>query len=80
MPQSEPPRFTCRLRVVCQACIGAFAFYLLGYGFAYHDTDHDDNANGFIGAGKSTFALSGPQYDHETTEHGGAPTMPPPRP
>ena len=70
--------FTCRLRVACeQACIGAFAFYLIGYGFAY---DKDDNTNGFIGAGKSTFALSGSMYDHETTENGSAPTMPPPRP
>ena len=77
-PSVSRLRFTCRLRVVCeQACIGAFAFYLIGYGFAY---DKDDNTNGFIGAGKSTFALSGPQYDHETTEKGSAPAMPPPRP
>ena len=43
-----------------QACIGAFAFYLLGFGFAY---DGDGDANGFIGAGKSNFALSGRGYD-----------------
>ena len=78
IPQCEPPSFTCRLRVACeQACIGAFAFYLIGFGFAY---DNDGNANGFIGAGKSTFALSGSMYDHETTENGSAPSMPPPRP
>ena len=70
-PSVSRLRFTCRLRVACeQACIGAFAFYLIGFGFAY---DNDGNANGFIGAGKSTFALSGNMYDHETTEHGSAP-------
>ena len=79
-PSVSRLRFTCRLRVACeQACIGAFAFYLIGYGFAY---DKDDNTNGFIGAGKSTFALSGDDYDHETSMHGSAPTprIPDPNP
>ena len=44
------------LKNLLDACIGAFAWYLLGYGFAY---DVDDNTNPFIGAGPSHFALSG---------------------
>ena len=44
------------LKNLLDACIGAFAWYLLGYGFAY---DADDNTNPFIGAGPSHFALSG---------------------
>jgi len=51
------------LKNLLDACIGAFAFYLLGFGFAY---DSDSNTNGFIGAGKSNFALSGSDYDHAT--------------
>ena len=56
----------CRVCVYEQACIGAFAFYLLGFGFAY---DGDGDTNGFIGAGKSNFALSGRGYD-DTEQHG----------
>jgi len=44
------------LKNLLDACIGAFAWYLLGYGFAY---DIDDNTNPFIGTGPSHFALSG---------------------
>ena len=44
------------LKNLLDACIGAFAWYLLGYGFAY---DVDDNPNPFIGVGPSHFALSG---------------------
>ena len=44
------------LKNLLDACIGAFAWYLLGYGFAY---DIDDNPNPFIGTGPSHFALSG---------------------
>ena len=58
--------FTCATCAYEQACIGAFAFYLLGFGFAY---DGDGDANGFIGAGKSNFALSGRGYD-DTEQHG----------
>ena len=66
-PSVSRLRFTCRLRVACeQACIGAFAFYLIGFGFAY---DGDGDTNGFIGAGKSNFALSGRGYD-DTEQHG----------
>ena len=49
---------------VLQACIGAFAWFLLGFGFAY---DSDGDANSFIGAGKSNFALSGDVYDASET-------------
>ena len=45
-----------------QACIGAFAWFLLGYGFAYHK-EGDGDANAFIGTGPSNFALSGGDYD-----------------
>jgi len=48
------------LKNLLDACIGAFAFFLLGYGFAY---DGDDDANAFIGTGGSNFALSGDIYD-----------------
>ena len=58
--------FTCAACTYEQACIGAFAFYLLGFGFAY---DGDGDTNGFIGAGKSNFALSGRGYD-DTEQHG----------
>jgi Amt family ammonium transporter len=45
------------LKNLLDACIGAFGFFLLGYGFAYH-ADEDDS-NPFIGAGPTNFALSG---------------------
>ena len=62
----------CCVCVVCeQACIGAFAFYLLGFGFAYHN-GNDGDMNSFIGAGKSNFALSGRGYD-DTDPHGSTP-------
>ena len=38
------------------ACMGALAWYLFGYGFAY---DADSGGNGFIGRGSTNFALSG---------------------
>jgi len=44
------------LKNLLDACIGAFAWFLLGYGFAY---DANGNTNAFIGAGKDNFALSG---------------------
>ena len=44
------------LKNLLDACIGALAWYFLGYGFAY---DADDNPNPFIGVGASHFALSG---------------------
>ena len=44
------------LKSLLDACIGAFAWFLLGYGFAY---DVDDRPNPFIGVGPSHFALSG---------------------
>jgi len=44
------------LKNLLDACIGAFAWFLLGYGFAY---DADGPGNPFIGVGKSNFALSG---------------------
>ena len=59
-----------------QACIGAFAFYILGFGFAY---DGDGDTNGFIGAGKSNFALSGRGYD-DTEQHGSTRPRPSPDP
>ena len=54
-----------------QACIGALAWFLLGFGFAY-DADGDPNA--FIGAGKSHFALSGEVFDASET-NGSAPLV-----
>jgi hypothetical protein len=44
------------LKNLLDACIGAFAWFLLGYGFAY---DVDGDPNPFIGTGPSHFALSG---------------------
>jgi len=52
------------LKNLLDACIGAFAWFLLGFGFAY---DSDGDANSFIGAGKSNFALSGDVYDASET-------------
>ena len=45
------------LKNLLDACIGAFGFFLLGYGFAYHADENDSNP--FIGAGPTNFALSG---------------------
>ena len=53
-PRQERQEFL--LKSLLDACIGAFAWYLLGYGFAY---DADDHPNPFIGVGPSHFALSG---------------------
>lgn len=50
------------LKNLLDACIGAFAWFLLGYGFAYHK-EGDGDANAFIGTGPSNFALSGGDYD-----------------
>ena len=50
------------LKNLLDACIGAFAWFLLGYGFAYHN-GKDGDANAFIGTGPSNFALSGGDYD-----------------
>jgi len=52
------------LKNLLDACIGALAWFLLGFGFAY-DADGDPNA--FIGAGKSHFALSGEVFDASET-------------
>ena len=61
-----------------QACIGAFAWFLLGYGFAYHN-GKDGDANAFIGTGPSNFALSGGDYDIDESNGGARPSLPPAR-
>jgi len=51
------------LKNLLDACMGALAWYLFGYGFAY---DIDGDANPFIGLGGSNFVLSGVK-DKDTT-------------
>jgi len=45
------------LKNVLDACMGALAWYFIGYGFAYDKSNPD--ANGFIGTSSGHFALSG---------------------
>ena len=47
------------LKGLLDACLGALIWFLLGYGFAYDADDGIDghDANGFIGSGRSNFAL-----------------------
>ena len=59
-----------------QACIGAFAWFLLGYGFAYHN-GKDGDTNAFIGTGPSNFALSGGDYDIDESNGSARPSLPP---
>jgi Amt family ammonium transporter len=54
------------LKNLLDACMGALAWYLFGYGFAY---DVDGSPNAFIGAGPTNFALSGVN-DKNTHDNG----------
>jgi len=55
------------LKNLLDACMGAITWYFIGYGFAY---DNNDGANGFIGRGSDTFALSGLDDTGATHAHG----------
>jgi len=56
------------LKNVLDACMGALAWYFVGYGFAYNGPT-DTNTNPFIGSGPSHFALSGVS-DHKVDANG----------
>jgi len=48
------------LKGLLDACLGAIVWYLFGYGLAYDfDTAGEYEGNGFIGGGRSNFALAG---------------------
>lgn len=54
------------LKNLLDACIGAWAWYLLGYGFAYDS----GNGNAFIGSSQYGFALSGVEDKDADHAHG----------
>ena len=63
------------LKNLLDACIGAIAWFLLGYGFAYHNAA-DGATNAFIGTGPSNFALSGLSHNHDQKDPTGSAPAP----
>jgi len=54
------------LKNLLDSCLGAIIWYLIGYGFAYGDS----NDNGFIGSGASGFAIHSADWESSYTSRG----------